>query len=410
MSKFWLIAREEIMVNLRQPSFYIAAGLMVVIFVAAGAFPRLQEAAAGSPLGDVETVLDDDESIKEPIGAVDLAGLVTEIPEEQDGLILYVDEAAAQTAVAAGEIDKYYLITADYLHTGNVKLVNSNPQLINDTNTGIQAVLRHNLLLRSDIPNLANRLNDPYTIDWGDQDPPPTFSFLPSDLPLSQLSTAGLVAGLFVYIINTSGFLLLGALQRESEARIMEVLITSSSAVQFVGGKIAGLSVLSFIQVGLSLGVGFLVYGGNPDGSGPAAIPLLVILVGIPYLLLGYFTFSSIMLSVVVLFPNLGESMQLQLFVRILFLSPIIGAIFILPNAQSSVSVFLTLFPISSPMLMPFRLLLGPVPTWQILTSTSLLLLWALLLFWFSTRLFRANTLLTGRTPTPRALWEALVG
>lgn len=410
MSKLWLIAREEILVNLRQPSFYVAAGLMVAIFVAAGAFPRLQEAAAGSPLGDVETVLDDNDLIKEPTGLVDLAGLITEVPEAQDGLILYADEAAAQTAVTAGKIDKYYLIAADYLNTGNIKLVNTNPQLINDTDTGVQALLRHNLLLRSNMPNLTDRLNDPYTIEWGNQDPPPTFSFLPSDLPMSQLSTAGLVAGLFVYMINTSGFLLLGALQRESEARIMEVLITSSSAVQFVGGKIMGLSLLSFLQVGLSLGAGFLVYGGNPDGSGPAAIPLLVILVGIPYLLLGYFTFSSIMLSVVVLFPNLGESMQLQLFVRILFLSPIIGAIFILPNAHSNISVFLTLFPISSPILMPFRLLLDDVPTWQIFTSTLLLLLWALLLFWFSTRLFRANTLLTGRTPTPRALWQALTG
>ena len=409
MRKLWLIAREELAVNLGQPAFYLSLVLMVGIFVAAGAFPRLQDAASSTPLGEVETVLNDSNIINEPIGFVDYAEVIVDMPEEQQGLILYADEAAAEAALAAGEIDRYYVVAADYLDSGDVQLISNNPQLINASDRGFQEVLRHNLIQSSETPQIMPRLDQPFTFEWVKQ-PPPTFSFIPPELDRSQLSTAALVAGLFVYLINTSGFLLLGALQRESEARIMEVLITSASTVQFLGGKILGLSLLSFLQVGLALVAGVLVYGGNPDGSGPAAIPLDILLLTLPYLVLGYLSFSSIMLAVVVLFPNLGESMQLQLLIRIIILSPLIGAIFILPNAQSNISVFLTLFPFSSPLLMPFRLFVDAVPLGQLLASLVFLVGWTGLLFYSSTRLFRANTLLTGRTPTPRALWQALTG
>lgn len=407
MLKLLLIAREEILFNLRQGSFFIATLLMVVIFVAAGAFPRLQEAAAATPLSRMETILSENESILESVGFVDKADLVIEIPEAQRGLTEYGDEEAAQLALEQGQIEAFYLIPADYIASGNVTLISANPQLINDTDRGIQIVLRHNLLRQSQPAELADRVTKPYVVEWRST-PPPTFSFLPTEVDYALLSTAALVAGLFVYMINTSGFLLLGALQREAEARIMEVLITSTSAVQFIGGKILGLSALSFMQVGLSLCAGLLVYGGNPDGSGPATIPLYVLVAGLPYLVLGFLTFSSIMLIVVVLFPNLGESMQLQLFIRIMILSPLIGVVFILPNPYSQAAVFLTLLPISSPLLMPFRLFIATVPPWQIGLSLSMLILWTAGLFWFSTRIFRANTLLTGRMPTPRALWQAL--
>lgn len=409
--KWWLIGRETFLGYVRQPTFFVSLFLMMGLFVGAGSLPQLQEATANTPLNQVETIFSDDEAITQPTGYVDLANLIREILPEQAGLRPYPTAEAAEAALRAGQIDTYYLISPDYIDTGEVTLIQANPQLLVDSEAGMRRTLAHNLLLNDTAdPLLAQRIANPIIqIQWADA-PPPTLSFLPANLDLAVLGTAALVAGLFSYVINNSGFLLLGALQREREARIMEVLITSSTAPAFLGGKILGLSAVSGLQVGASLIAGYFVYGtAAPSSSATLApIPLGVLLLTLPYLALGYIAYSGIMLSVAILIPNLGQSMQLQLLVRLAFLSPALGAIFILPDAHSTLSAILTIFPLTSPLLMPFRLLLTAVPPWQIALSLLLLTTWGALLFWLCTRLFRAQTLLTGRAANWQAIKDAL--
>jgi ABC-2 type transport system permease protein len=116
------------------------------------------------------------------------------------------------------------------------------------------------------------------------------------------------------------------------------------------------------------------------------------------------------MLCVAALIPNFAESSQLQFMVRLISILPMIGVVFILPNADGATAVWLTMLPFFSPLLMPFRVLITAVPVWQILLSLSLQLLWAMWLIWLSTRLFRMYSLLTGRTPVLRAVWAAARG
>ncbi|NJN95482.1 MAG: hypothetical protein HC875_15910 [Anaerolineales bacterium] len=72
-------------------------------------------------------------------------------------------------------------------------------------------------------------------------------------------------------MLNISGILLLRALQRETRARVLEVLIVSASPAQLIGGKIAGLATLAQAQVGLALLAGELVY--SPAAlTGPATL------------------------------------------------------------------------------------------------------------------------------------------
>ena len=60
-------------------------------------------------------------------------------------------------------------------------------------------------------------------------------------------------------------------------------------------------------------------------------------------------------------------------------------------------------------MLMPFRILLTQVAGWELLASFLLLLGWCSGLVWLSTRLFRTQSLLTGRTPMFKAIRAAFV-
>lgn len=396
-------------VYLRQWTFYLSLAIMTGTFAAVGAFPQLRQAAEESPLSDIETVFTVEETLTVPTGYVDYARIIQTIPEEQTANFLaFPDEQAASAALHAGEIESYYVVEADFIQSGTVRQVTLDPQLLSNTDAAVNQLLRQNVLLLIDDPALAQRLAHPFTL-VREGPPRPAFRFVPAGLDLSVIASAGLIVMLFTYLTNASGHLLLTALHRESEARVLETLIASTTPAQFIGGKLLGLSTLVLGQAGLSLLGGLLVYGRNP-GTGPAALPMSVILTAIPYLLLGYLGFSLTMLSVAAVFPTLKENFQLQFFMRMLILTPLIGVLFILPNAHSPASIALTLFPLTAPLLMPFRMILTAVPAWQIGLGLAGMLGWVGFLFWLCTRLFRAHSLLTGRTATPRALWVALGG
>lgn len=406
MLKLWHVALEEMRFHVTQVSYFVSLVLTVGVFAGLGVLPQLQEQVAQSPIAEVETVFTEDESLSVMVGYVDEAGIIAHIPEEQaEFFIPFADEVVATQALEAGEIESYYLIPSDYIETGQITQVSVSPQLIVGTDAVVQGILRANLLAMVENEQVANRLPEPVVLVRSGE-PPPTLDFIPAGLPTTQLATAGLIAGLFTYLLNTSGMLLLRALRRESEARVLEMIIASVTPSQLLGGKLLGLSILVLGEASLALSIARLVAGSS--GGGITSLPLATILIVLPYLLLGYLAYSGAMLSIAALWPTMAESLQLQFFIRLLTVLPLIGVIFILPDANGSIARGLTLFPVTAPLLMPFRTLITPVPPVEIGLGLLFLLLWAGLLIGLSFRLFRAQSLLSGRVPTPRAIWQAL--
>lgn len=115
-------------------------------------------------------------------------------------------------------------------------------------------------------------------------------------------------------------------------------------------------------------------------------------------------------MAIAAIWPNLPENVALLAIVRLVALSPVAGVLFILPNPAGPLAVWLSLCPLTSALLMPLRLLLGPVPLWQWSAGIVGLLIWAILCIGLSIRLFRAQGLLTGRTITPKTVWAAVRG
>lgn len=410
MTKFLYIAWQEMAYHLRQWTFYFTAIGMPLIFAAVGAWPQVQAATQETPLARVETIFNQSDTLKGTVGYVDHAELIELVSVgETDHLRPFSSEAEAEAALQRGDIESYYVIAADYIQSGRVTQYSPAPQLLTESDGAIQRLLRDNLLRKLDSPTLAARLTASVKLTRHGP-PPPAFSFIPANLDTGQLISAGLVLLLFAYLLNVGGILLLRAFQREARARVLEVLVVSATPAQLVGGKIAGLATLALAQAALTLLVIMLVYGHNPDGSGPAALPGTALALSLPYLLLGYLAYCGTMMTVAAIWPNLPESVSLLAIARLVALSPVIGVLFILPHPTGSPAVWLSLCPLTSPLLMPFRLLLGPVPWGHWGTGLVGLLLWAAFWIWLSTRLFRVHGLLTGRSITPQAVWTALQG
>ena len=255
-----------------------------------------------------DTVLADDPLPTEPVGYIDQAGIIRSLTtEEAQVFVSLPDMATAEQQVRDGEIESYYLIPADYLESGAVQQFSLSPQLIDETDTAVQDILKRNLLIPLAVDQLDERLERPLTIEW-ENEPPTAFSFIPTDLDRGLLGTAAVVAGVFAYMLNAVGFLLLGALQRETDNRVLELLLTSASPVDFIGGKLIGLTLLALIQLLVSIAAGWFVYQIDQTGTG---LPASFVMVAIPYLVLGYLVYGSAMVGVAAVLPNLGASMQL---------------------------------------------------------------------------------------------------
>lgn len=408
MRKLWLIAWTEFNFHVRQFSFFMALGLMVLLAMLLSWLPSGNRADLAFDFGSLTAVgemlpLGEGIATGEPIGVVDLAGVLVLDITEQGNFQPYETEAQAAEALQQGEVRHYYVIEADYLAHGRVRHYSRVNASLNLADTEMEQLLRRNLRQQA----YANQIEIPSLLDvsWVDQ-PNPMLSRLPPGLEQGALFAGIVILGLFAYLVNISGALLLDALMRESSVRIMEVMVTTTTPMQFLGGKILGLTLVAGVQLGVSLGAGYLVYDtavAPPTGITPS---LLLLVAG--FLGLGYLAYSGIVLMMTMLFPHISTSLQLQFFLRMLILSPAIGIFFMLPNPDGWLSVALTLSPLSSALLMPLRMLLTAVAPTQIMLSLILLLGWSLFIFWLSTRLFRAQTLLTGRRPSLRTVWHAL--
>ena len=389
-----LVAATEIRQLMRQGAFYFSTIVTVLLFVAAGLLPQLRAQAADSPLASVESLLSNEPiPITQPTAVVDEANLLAEIPPEHTGLVRLPDMATAAQQFRAGRFDRYYHIPADYLTRGEVEVYSRYNEVVSNSNAALTAIINHNLRQQLEPATLARWLTEPFEIDWGEQVPPPTFRFMPPEIPPAQLNMALLVVGLFTFVLNNGGFWLLQAFEREKEARTLEVMLTSATPGQLLGGKLIALSSLSLGQVGLALGAGAAVYGTPTAVGGEAAVsaigsmPTTQLLLSLPFLLMGYLLYSGFILGMGLLWPRTASNAQAQLILRVITLYPLAGAYLLLLDVHGWVAQFLSLFPLTAHVLMPLRLLLAAVPTWQILLSFVLLTTFTALLLRGLTRL-----------------------
>jgi ABC-2 type transport system permease protein len=211
----------------------------------------------------------------------------------------------------------------------------------------------------------------------------------------------------FAYAITGAGNFLLRALEREISADVLEVIMTTVTPAQFIGGKLLGISLLILLQSGTFLLAGVLVVE-RTDFSQLAGLSPGLLLMAFPFLLLGYLGFSAVVMSISAAFPYARENATIMAVVRLGALAPVAGVLFIIPNPQDLPALILSLIPFSSPLLMSFRLLIMPVPVWQWAVSLLLLLGWTGFLLWLSMRIFQANMLLVGGFGVEklRSLWR----
>ncbi len=431
MHKIWTVARYELISTLTRRSFILTTlGIPLItigtIALMMGMFNSDEQPATPvsgeAPPADVNEAgadLADFEPATEVYGYVDQAGLIATLPDDvpADTLVAYPDESSAAAALEAGAITGYYLIPADYLAEGQLIYIDPdfNAARINEQARVMRWTLFVNLA-GGNTPAAARALRPM------DVQPSPIMAETPVDSPPGDDCSrpgfdcesnafvrylSGIVMLVLYMCILMSSSLLLNSVGEEKKNRLVEMMLVTISSRQMLTGKIIGLGIAALIQIAAWVAMGYVTLrlGGSAIDLPPDfVLPAEIVVWSVVFFILGYAMYASLLAGLGALAPDVRK-VSGAIFVIII---PLLMSQLPLPEIlddvlnlggglEEAATVFFSIFPLSAPTAMIERIVNGPVPVWQPLLATGLMILTAIFIVRAVARMFRAQVLLSGQ-------------
>ncbi len=270
-----------------------------------------------------------------------------------------------------------------------------------------------------------------------------------------------MILGLFIFMFVTMfSAMVMSSVIEEKASRVVEVLISSAKATELMFGKIIGVALVALTQfllwilltgiivgvVGGAAGMDFLkdqdpqqvmemagVSSSQMDalGLGTAAADTTATAPGEPgtmdvltstlahvpwgtlivsffiYFILGYLLYASFFAAIGSAVENEADSSQLQIPLTIPLMLGYMILFMAFRNPDSSVVVWGSMIPFTSPIVMLARIPFG-VPMWQLVLSIALLFVTFLGSAWVSAKIYKAGILVFGKKATFKDLWKWL--
>jgi ABC-2 type transport system permease protein len=409
MRNIWLVVKHDIGATLRQRSFWIFTMLVPALLLAVNGYRIIKggglDSAGGASDRQESTQVGPGDLVG--IGLVDEAGLIAEIPPgfSPDLFVRYADEASALAALEAGEVAQSVYVPADYVTSGEVRVYDQDYRLLSSgQDMGIAFGSEYDWVL----PYVLNyNLVDDQQLIVALRNPVPgalaEYHALrpPAEDETQNRELAELVSSVMPYVyyfllVMGSNYLL-RSVAAEKENRTAEVLLLSLNPRELMTGKMAAMSVVTWLQVMVWVGGGMLLLnrGAEVLNMGRFAFPPGFVVWALLFLILGYLLFASVTAAAGAITPSAREAGQVTwLLVLPLMPTLMFGSAF-LEDPNGTLSVVLSLFPFSAPSAMVTRLAVAPVPLWQILVSLAGLALTTILFLNLAAQFFRAGNLLS---------------
>ena len=248
----------------------------------------------------------------------------------------------------------------------------------------------------------------------------------------------GFLAGILIYLfIFIYGNQIMQGVIEEKSTRIVEILVSSLRPFQLMMGKIVGIGAVGLTQfliwvflVGMLSTIVVGVLGmqmpqqqamemANPELMAAASesgdlggllyviesIDFVSLIVSfIFYFLGGYLLYGALFAAVGAAVDAPSDAQQFMFPITIPLLVGYMGLfVFVLQDPYSSVSFWLSIVPLTSPIAMMGRISYG-VPFWELALSMSLLVIGFLGTTWMASKVYRIGILMHGTKPTYRTL------
>lgn len=264
------------------------------------------------------------------------------------------------------------------------------------------------------------------------------------------ISTAlGLGGAIMIYFfIFMYGIQIMRGVIEEKTSRIVEIIISSVKPFELMMGKIVGIALVGLTQFLLWIVITSSLYGiimgflggglesmvqgndimndpnmqdamksmGGGTDMGPEAlvqsvisdIPIFKLLFSfLFYFLGGYLLYGALLAAVGSAVDNEADSQQFMMPITIPLIFSFVVAQVVMENPDGPMAFWLSIFPLTSPIIMMVRIPFG-VDVWEIVLSMVLLIIGFIGATWMAAKIYRTGILMYGKKVTYKELWKWL--
>lgn len=242
----------------------------------------------------------------------------------------------------------------------------------------------------------------------------------------------GMALALLIYFfIMLFGGQVMQGVTEEKSSRIVEVIVSSVKPFQLMMGKIIGVSLVALTQFLMWIMLTGVIYVGFSAAMGishPEAISAgtvmaqqidnsnimdneavqnvlnivhsidfgTVIVSFIVFFLLGYLLYATMFAAIGSIVENNTDSQQFTLPVTVPLIIALISAIYVVNDPDSSLAVWMSMIPFTSPVVMMVRIPFG-IPIWQVVVSALILAGTFVGMTWVAAKIYRTGILMYGK-------------
>lgn len=181
------------------------------------------------------------------------------------------------------------------------------------------------------------------------------------------------------YAIYFCAYQVSSSITTEKTSKIMETLVTSTSPRTIVMGKTIGIGIVGLVQVCLFVAVAlisaklFLELGVLESVLDMSKFTPYLAIITMIYFILGYFAYALLYALTGSTVSKPEDIQSANTPVAILAVIGFYLSYFTMMNPTSNLNVFASMFPISSPFCMPFRIMMGVASVTDVVISLAIL-------------------------------------
>lgn len=239
----------------------------------------------------------------------------------------------------------------------------------------------------------------------------------------NELNQARVFVYILLFIIYFSvilfGNMIATEIAIEKSSRVMEILISSSSPIQQMFGKIFGIALLGLTQYAFIFAVGMYSFLQRIRNDSLAeevteailgeGLPVDLIGYAILFFILGYFLYATIAAMLGSLVSRIEDVNQVMSPVVLLIVAAFMIAMFGLSNPESKLITITSFIPFFAPMIMFLRVGMLDLPLWEIVLGIGILLITIAVITLFSAKIYRGGVLIYGKSFSFKDFQQALL-
>lgn len=416
--KIWLVLKREYLTRVKSKSFILITALTPLAFIAF--------------IGIIVFINISETEVEKRIGIHDNTNVLVErlvnINETRYFDVRNTPVDSLRTQVLNGNLDGYIVLTDSVItHSKSPVLVHGGSgglSFISGVRSDLRDAVREERLTRE---NVSDEVRDIFETRTGLEAVKLTEEGEQEDNTIFA-SAIGFVLGLMIFFgIFFYGALLMRGVIEEKTNRVIEVIASSVKPIELMFGKLFGILSMAltqfviwiFFYIGLSMAaapvVGMIMQAQMsdlPEDAAEAAssfdasvlenivIEPYIFVYFILFFLLGFLIYSALFAAIGAAVDNEQDSQQFMPIVGL----PIFIAYFlntkVMQAPDSSLSTFVSIFPLTSPINMISRIASTSVPIWQIALSILLMILTFLGIMWLAAKIYRVGILMYGKKPS----------